>query len=702
MRVIELMISIWVVVRFTEVFADDMCGERVALKELNRFSPLENRTELVRIEVTDQVEVYTKIATYVGLLVKILEGQQTTMAAGRPDCDEMYFWTDKHLCLMKTNADVNDAPWECAMMGFTIYQPMSNIRDMDLFRKLAKKGITYVPAVLDASGRSVFNQEGEFVLGFAKETFTADMIKEVDANPIAVSLNKTSGNKEELIANSVDKMPAGTRVLCESQPLAYEKDNPMQPVYRTTMEEFLERASELISNLQKQYEVGDFVEPGEIGHQLLELRLSGLMRTIMENTYRMSEYESWQDHTTASLLYPTLREFDRLPLSQDGVNYKIDAKDVKRVKSVFNLKANEYLDHELRFELNKVEMEGQKRFAYGRLTARLASTKQILTQYQLMPYNFDGQIVDERFMYEWDENYFVSSANVEFERGCSHRACDLDDFLETLTGRDESCANFLMGVGSGELNCRYKDHPWPVAYRLVCNESVTSIVSSPEKVSLNVHCGSLQSKDVIFPKGKTDFVSICGILLNGFTLLPLEEGLKNGVKYMPPSYVDPESDDYFYHLLYSGMGLLFAIALVSAYSLCRIFRGQPFCCCERMCPGNCVRIPRYVDDCDDNISTASGMNRRRPTPIIRTTRDPTSPNAPPLNYIELANRSGGFESHGGLGNQGALGQLEAHHSGAYGGRVSGEGSMAGVPMTHGSMPRGNQFGMDPIEPNPIL
>ena len=207
---------------------------------------------------------------------------------------------------------------------------------------------------------------------------------------------------------------------------------------------------------------------------------------------------------------------------------------------------------------------------------------------------------------------------------------------------------------------------------------------------------------MIFPKGKTDFVSICGILLNGFTLLPLEEGLKNGVKYMPPSYVDPESDDYFYHLLYSGMGLLFAIALVSAYSLCRIFRGQPFCCCERMCPGNCVRIPRYVDDCDDNISTASGMNRRRPTPIIRTTRDPTSPNAPPLNYIELANRSGGFESHGGLGNQGALGQLEAHHSGAYGGRVSGEGSMAGVPMTHGSMTRGNQFGIDPIEPNPIL
>ena len=57
MRVIELMISIWVVVRLTEVFADDMCGERVALKELNRFSPLENRTEWVRIEVTDQVEV---------------------------------------------------------------------------------------------------------------------------------------------------------------------------------------------------------------------------------------------------------------------------------------------------------------------------------------------------------------------------------------------------------------------------------------------------------------------------------------------------------------------------------------------------------------------------------------------------------------------------------------------------------------------
>ena len=700
MRVVELIIAIWIVIRFTEVVADDMCGERVALKELNRFSPLENSTKLVKIEVTDQVEVYTKIANYSGLLVKILEGQETTMAAGRPKCEEMYFWPDKHLCLMKSNANAKDAPWECAVMGFKIYQPLSNIRDMDLFRKLARKGITYVPTVLDASGRSVFNQEGEFVLGLPEKTFTSDMVSGIDTNPVVVTLNKTAGNREQLIANSVSEIPDGARVLCESNPLPYEKGNPIQPVYRTTMEEFLERASELISNLRKQYEVGNFADPGEIGHQLLELRLSRVMGTIMENTYRMSEYESWQDHTTASLLPLTLRDFDRLPLSQDGTNYKIDAKDVKRVRSVFNLKANEYLDHELWFEVSRVEMEGQKRFAYGRLNARLASTEQTLTQYQLMPYNFNGRVVDERFMYKWDENYFVSSANVEYERGCSHRACDLDDFLETLTGRDESCANFLMDVGGRESNCRYKDHPWPLAYRLVCNENVTTIVSSPEKVKLNVNCGSLQSKEVIFPKGKRDFVSICGIAMNGLTLLSLEEGLKNGIKNIPDSYVDPESEDYFYHLLYSGMGLLFAIAFVSAYSLCRIFRGQPFCCCERVCPGNCLRTPVYMDDCDDNISTASGMSRRRP--IIRTTRDPSLPNAPPLNYIELANRSGGMETPGGLGNQGTLGRMETHHSGAYGGRVSGEGSMAGIPMTQGSMTRGNHFGLDPIEPNPIL
>ena len=312
------------------------------------------------------------------------------------------------------------------------------------------------------------------------------------------------------------------------------------------------------------------------------------------------------------------------------------------------------------------------------------------------------RIVDERFMYKWDENYFVSSANVEYVKGCSHRACDLDDFLETLTDRDESCANFLMNVGGRESNCRYKDHPWPVAYRLVCGENITSIVTSPEKVKMNVNCGSLKSKDVIFPKGKREFVSICGIAMNGLTLLPLELGLKDGLKNIPDSYVDPESEDYFYHLLYSGMGLLFAIAFVSAYSLCRIFRGQPFCCCKRTCFGNCLRIPVSMDDCDDNISTASGMSRRRPTPIIRTTRDPATPNAPPLNYIELASRSGGMENHGSLGNRGMLGHMETHHSGAHGGRASGEGSMTGIPMTQGSMTRGNQFGFDPMEPNPIL
>ena len=317
-----LIIVVWIVIRFTEIAVDDMCGERVALKEINRFSPLENSTKLVKIEVTDQVGVYTKIATYVTLLERILEDQKTTMAAGRPDCEEMYFWTDKHLCLMKDNADANDASWECAMMGFSIYQPLTNVRDMDLFRKLAKKGITYVPAVLDASGRSVFNQEGEFFLGLPKETVNSNMISGIDSNPVIVGLNKTADDREELIASSVETMPKGTRVLCESQPLPYEKGNPMQLAYKTTIEEFLERASELISNLRKQYEVRDFAESDEIGHLLLELRLSGVMRIIMENTYRMSEDENWDDHATASLLHPTLRDFDRLPpnLGKEYVN----------------------------------------------------------------------------------------------------------------------------------------------------------------------------------------------------------------------------------------------------------------------------------------------------------------------------------------------------------------------------------------------
>ena len=53
MRVIMLIIVVWIVIRFTEIAVDDMCGERVALKEINRFSPLENSTKLVKIEVTD-------------------------------------------------------------------------------------------------------------------------------------------------------------------------------------------------------------------------------------------------------------------------------------------------------------------------------------------------------------------------------------------------------------------------------------------------------------------------------------------------------------------------------------------------------------------------------------------------------------------------------------------------------------------------
>ena len=686
--------------------AEDICEERVALKGLKDFTPLENNTELVRLDVTNFVEAYTNIANYVSSASKIMEGHEVTLTAGQSRCDDMYFWPDKYICLMGVAYDVNQAAWECDRIKYSLYNPLNRQADIDMFKKLDRKGIKYVPAILDASGTSLVNQEDEFVVPLSEEVTNSSILDEIDSYPVIITLNETNSGHQLMANLAKGVMPEdGSRVLCESEPRFYEKNNPIQFAFKHTLEEFLEKAPDLIAELKTQYQVANLTEKFEAGHRTLELRLNGVIRMVLESTFLMSGTRNWRKQEIASSVYPTLGNFEKLPLSKDGVWYKIDAKDVKGIRAIFNLRDKDFMDPELLFKVERVAIESHKRYAYGKITARLASAEKVLKQYDLMPYNEYGRIVNEKYMYKWNEDYFVSGINVEYDRGCSHQACDLSKFLETRNDKDKSCANYLMKKGGRESSCSYREHPWPVSYRLVCNENVTSVVSAPEEVTMNVDCGGIDSRDVLFAKGQTFFNSVCRVVLKGITLLRLEP---NGPRLIPDSYIDPDSGNYINHLLYVGMGLLFAIAFFVVYSVARLFRGLPFCCCVGCCGTRCQRtpIPTQEEDCRDNLSLTSYTSKRTMMPMVKTTMGQQLPNAPPLNLLEGRQWAEGAGPPIGIGagsKRGAgttrdvMSTPEISQPGMNGGRRSDGGSFHGYPNASGS-----QYHFDNVDSTSML
>ena len=704
MRMIGLVGIMFTVVRMT--LAEDVCGDRVALKGLKDFTPLENNTERVRLDVTDFVGAYSNISNFVSSASTIMKGHKVIMTAGQSRCEDMYFWPDKYICLMGVAYDVKQAAWECDRIKYALYNPLNRQADIDMFKDLYKKGIKYVPAILDASGASLVNQDDEFVVPLPEGVANSSVLQEIDSYPVTITLNETSSGHQLVAHAAKGEMPEdGSRVLCESEPRFYEKNNPIQSAFKHTMEEFLEKVPDLIVRLKAQYQVANLTEKFEVGHRTLELRLNGVIRMVLESTFLMSGARNWRKQETASSVYPTLVNFEKLPLSKDGVWYKIDAKDVKGVRAVFNLRDKDFMDPELLFKVERVAIEGHKRYAYGKITARLASAEKVLNQYELMPYNEYGRIVNERYMYKWDEDYFVSGINVEYDRGCSHQACDLSKFLETRNDKDESCANYLMKKGGLESSCSYRDHPWPVSYRLVCKENVTSVVSAPEEVTMNVDCGGIDSRDVLFAKGQTFFNSVCRVVLKGITLLRLEP---KGPRLIPDPYIDPDSGNYLNHLLYAGMGLLFAIAFFVVYSVARLFRGLPFCCCVGCCGSRCQRtpIPTREEDCGDNLSLTSYKSKRTMMPIVKTTMGQQLPNAPPLNLFEGRQWAEGVGPTSGVGTMnkrgaGAMrdvtGTPEISQTGMYGGRRSDGGSFHGNPTTPGS-----QYNFDGVDSTSML
>ena len=664
-----LALTFVIMLRDGESRVDDHCGERVALRHLKDFHPFVGRTERVSLEVTDVTKTYQSIANYTEQTLENLNSFKTRMVAGQPKCEMMFFWPDKYLCLMKSNHATSKAAWECELIGYTIYRPLNRERDRKMFEELKKKGILSIPSVMDAAGQSVLNADGEFLIHLADRD--QNETENTDSFPVVVSLG-TKNNVPQLVISLNDnlwEMPEESRVLCETEPIPYEKGNPLQPAFEHTAEEFIESSSELILKLRSQFKETNSTNTVEFGYPKLKLRLSGITRKVLKSTHRLSGARNWRKEEVVSSLYPTLIDFGRLPLSNDGVTYEIDIQDVKQARMILNVGTDDYVDPRLLFRVDKIVMNHGKRFAYGNLTARLASHDKVLKQYVLLPYNNLGRVVDERFMYDWNGEPFVSNVNVEYDEGCLNGTCDLNNFLSNENARDRSCANFLLKKGGGEGSCRYKDHPWPVAYRLVCDGNVTSIVSSPKPVSIRVDCSNMQSKDVLFSMGQTLFESVCELIFKGVTLLPLE--LSRGPKFIPDSYIDPNANDYMYHVQYSAIGLLFGMALIGVYAACRIFKHLPFCCCSRFCGINC-RDPENQGsegDCADNISLASFASRSGPRGALRF-RSQYDPNAPPPDYGEISRRLAVSEPTGGyrtldrrdlLGNRDLADFLEARH-----------------------------------------
>ena len=629
-------------------FSDgDYCGGGVALRHLKNFHPFIGRTEKVRLDVTDVTNAYRNIADYVEQTQGIIAELQTRTVTGRPECEKMFYWPDKYVCLMKKTHSASKAAWECELIGYSLYRPLNRERDIDLFVQLKKEGIEHVPVAVDASGQAIFNGDGEFLVNSLDKDLNET--ESMDTFPVVVYLGTLHNQPQLVISLNHDDMWLATkdaRILCETETVPYEKGSPFQSAFEHTAEEFIDYSPEFILRLRNQFKEFNSTNHVEFGYPKLKLRLGGVTRKVLKSTHRLAGKKNWREEEIASSLYPTLEDFEKLPLSNDGKTYEIDIKDIKQAKITLRVGTGDYVDSQLLFRVDRVVVNRNRRYAYGNLTARLASGDKLLKQYELLPYNEMGKVVDERYMYDWGGDRFVSGTNIENSEECFKDTCELENFLRRERGRERSCANFLLKKGGGEGSCRYKEYPWPVAYRLTCDGNVTSIVSSPEPVNLRVDCGNLQSKDVLFSMGQTLFESVCKLAMKGVTLLPLEPN--RGPKFIPSSYVDPNSGDYLHHLQYSAIGLLFGVAFIGTYAACRIFKHQPFCCCSKFCGIKC-REPDYQEsegDCADDLSLASFTSRNNSRRAARP-RTPFDPSAPPPNYGDIARRMTVSESTGG-------------------------------------------------------
>ena len=649
-QTINVLVLVALFAWFGNSLGQDRCEDRVALRALKSFYPLVNKTIPVKLEVTDVVDSYLKVANYTEDISKIVTDLTKETAAGNSECEQMFYWPDKFLCLMDDNTNASRAAFECDTIGYNVYKPVQRKRDLNLLKKLAADGITKVVSIADSSGRSLFGGDGEFMMPLPRAT--KDQIIGVEHFPISISLVNDSRSQPQLHASSSadsnGTMPNDVRVLCEKEPAFHERGNPIQTAYGLTMNEFLTSVRYIIPKLRNQFKVKTFNDSIDVGYQGLKLRLNGKQRKVLRNSYILSGAWNWRQKEVVSSLLTVLEDLESLPLSNDGAEYQIQTKNVKNIKTALNVKNTDYIDSSLGFEVERVVEESSRYYAYGIITSRLAYYDKALRQYGLLPYNRLGRIVDERYLYEWDGDYFVSHINVEHDQNCEHHVCDLTKFLDTRSERDKSCGSFLMNEGGREINCRYKEHPWPVAYGVSCPENVTRVVSSEEPIEIRVNCGGMRNKLVWFPAGESHFNSNCGLEYNGETLL--QNGIGNGPSVFPESYVDPEEGDVTSQVLYSAIALLIAFISVGTYSACRIFRNLPFFCCNTCCGKRCNNGKgRDLDDIgDDNISLASFTRTCNTQRTLKMVGNPKLGSAPP-HYLDPYRRVGGSEPSGGVG-----------------------------------------------------
>ena len=615
---------------------EDKCGKRVALKALESFQSLEERSQPVKLDVTVVGKSYEQMASYVNGSSEILKDQKHRLDKGLEKCEKTYFWPTKFLCLVKNQHERDDLASVCKSIGYRSYRPRNDKRDLELLKSLVNLGIEWVPVVVDASGKAIFNLNDEFVTNFNGDV---SLIKDISQFPIFVGYNEDE-DRLDMGRKDLDPGLTSYRVLCESDPIWYAHGNPMAEVYGHTLREFLEKSLDLTHNLRKQFKIGKHGTKISKTYSPLTLKPNGKLQRALIATYLMSDLESWQKGETATSLHPVFEDLKKLEISKDQINYELETKDIEGIRPVFDLGTEDHLDSKVKFKVDFVKWERDRRIAYGVMTLRSASASNTLNQYRILPFSNTGKIVEGRYLYEGKGTSFVSMANLAQEEKCTQNVCDLRNFMDSSTIQERSCARYLLNKGGKEVDCSFKDHPWPLAYRLVCRGNETNIVTNPEPLALGFICRNDDSAEVKIGAGVHRFQSGCQLTVDGDTLLPggnspivvpdhLDDGIEEG---------DP--------IIYGGsaaFGVLFTFSAVGFYAFCRIYKGLPFWCCHECCINKC----RSVDDNEslDGLSGVSTVSRnvRRNARIIRNLSEA---NAPPPDYATLRTGNPGVSQNG--------------------------------------------------------
>lgn len=281
------------------------------------------------------------------------------------------------------------------------------------------------------------------------------------------------------------------------------------------------------------------------------------------------------------------------------------------MRSVFDLGTDDYVDSNLEFKVEQVKME-QKR------PLRFASESKSLFQNRIIPYSKNGRVVEGRYLYEWEEWPFVSMINVAQDEGCTQHICDLGDFLNSSTIQDRSCARYLTNKGSKEVDCSFKDHPWPLAYKLVCISNWTNIVINFKPLTLVFFCDNDDSSEVDIDAGVHRFS--LGI---GPIAVPENLGIK------------PYDGDPWLYAGVSGFGILFVVTSLGCYTSCRIFKGLPFWCCQGCCRNRCTNELGDKEGSIGALIVASRASRSTMRRNPRIFRNEIVANAPPPDYATI-------------------------------------------------------------------